>query len=172
MIIRQDNYGNVSVVKNEKGQHGVMGNNGDMIVPFGRYAWISGFDHGLARVKSIFCDELLNPDNEVMERAKWGIIDESGQVVLPLVYDEIWNFFQKGRSNTKVVLGGDEKLFNLNSQQIIDSNSSSVRKGSSYSYGMHYGKYAGFYAQDVAGFSDDVIEDAFDGNPDAYWNVD
>lgn len=35
-------------------------------------------------------------------------------------------------------------------------------------YGTHYGEYAGTYAQDVAGYSDDVITDAFDGEPDAY----
>lgn len=39
-------------------------------------------------------------------------------------------------------------------------------------YGSHYGKYAGSYAQDVAGLSDDVIDDAFEGDPDAYWNID
>lgn len=39
-------------------------------------------------------------------------------------------------------------------------------------YGSHYGEYAGTYAQDVAGYSDDVINDAFDGEPDAYWNID
>ena len=39
-------------------------------------------------------------------------------------------------------------------------------------YGTHYGKYAGTYVQDVAGYSDDVIDDAFDGDPDAYWNID
>lgn len=39
-------------------------------------------------------------------------------------------------------------------------------------YGTHYGEYAGTYAQDVAGYSDDVIDDAFDGDPDAYWNID
>ena len=39
-------------------------------------------------------------------------------------------------------------------------------------YGTHYGRYAGTYAQDVAGYSDDVIDDAFDGDPDAYWNID
>ena len=39
-------------------------------------------------------------------------------------------------------------------------------------YGTHYGKNAGTYAQDVAGYSDDVIDDAFDGDPDAYWNID
>lgn len=39
-------------------------------------------------------------------------------------------------------------------------------------YGTHYGEYAGSYAQDVMGYSDDEINDAFDGNPDAYWNID
>ena len=39
-------------------------------------------------------------------------------------------------------------------------------------YGSHYGEYAGSYAQDVMGYSDDVIDDAFDGDPDAYWNID
>ena len=35
-------------------------------------------------------------------------------------------------------------------------------------YGNYYGEYAGTYAQDVAAYSDDVINDAFDGEPDAY----
>ncbi len=35
-----------------------------------------------------------------------------------------------------------------------------------------FGKYAGTYAQDVEGFSDDIIDIAFDGHPDAYWNID
>lgn len=39
-------------------------------------------------------------------------------------------------------------------------------------YGSHYGEYAGTYAQDIAGLSDDVINDAFDGEPDAHWNID
>ncbi len=39
-------------------------------------------------------------------------------------------------------------------------------------YGTHYGEYAGSYAQDIMGYSDDVINDAFDGDPDAYWNID
>lgn len=35
-----------------------------------------------------------------------------------------------------------------------------------------YGRYAGSYAQDVEGYSDDVIDEVFDGDPDAYWNID
>lgn len=39
-------------------------------------------------------------------------------------------------------------------------------------YGTHYGRYRGSYAQDVMGYSDDVIDDAFEGDPDNYWNID
>ena len=35
-----------------------------------------------------------------------------------------------------------------------------------------YEEFAGSYAQDVMGYSDDVINDAFEGDPDAYWNID
>ena len=35
-----------------------------------------------------------------------------------------------------------------------------------------YDKYSGSYAQDVEGWSDQDIDDAFGGEPDAYWNID
>lgn len=35
-----------------------------------------------------------------------------------------------------------------------------------------YGRYAGSYAQDEMGYSDDDIDTIFDGDPDAYWNID
>lgn len=35
-----------------------------------------------------------------------------------------------------------------------------------------YNKYAGSYAQDEMGYSDDDIDTIFDGDPDAYWNID
>lgn len=34
-----------------------------------------------------------------------------------------------------------------------------------------YGKYKGTYVQDIEGY-DDFIDDALDGHPDAYWNID
>ena len=41
-----------------------------------------------------------------------------------------------------------------------------------YDYWNGYDEYNGSYAQDVAGYSDDVISDAFEDDPDAYWNID
>lgn len=33
-------------------------------------------------------------------------------------------------------------------------------------------KYAGSYAHDVEGWSDEDIDTVFDGDPEAYWNID
>ena len=35
-----------------------------------------------------------------------------------------------------------------------------------------FGEYAGSYAQDVEGLSDDFINDVLEGDPDNYWNID
>ena len=35
-----------------------------------------------------------------------------------------------------------------------------------------YECYNGSYAQEVEGWSDQDIDDVFDGDPDAYWNID
>lgn len=35
-----------------------------------------------------------------------------------------------------------------------------------------YDNYNGSYAQDVEGWSDQMIDDALDGDPEAYWNID
>lgn len=35
-----------------------------------------------------------------------------------------------------------------------------------------YDRYHGSYAQDVEGWSDQEIDEVFDGDPDAYWNID
>tara|TARA_B100000941_G_C28261062_1_gene426568 strand:+ start:117 stop:551 length:435 start_codon:yes stop_codon:yes gene_type:complete len=35
-----------------------------------------------------------------------------------------------------------------------------------------YGNYSGTYAQDVAGLSDNFIDDVLGGEPEAYWNID
>lgn len=36
----------------------------------------------------------------------------------------------------------------------------------------NFGRYAGSYAQDEMGYSDDDIDTIFDGDPSAYWNID
>lgn len=131
---------------------------GTEIVPFGKYAWIDGFEHGLARVIGTKC----------------GIINNKGQEVLPLEYDDIWNFFGKNRFSTKTIKDGVEKdiYFHDLNPDLPRHETFRILHDTSQSYGCHYGEFEGAYAQDVMGYSDDVINDAFEGDPDAYWNTD
>lgn len=129
--------GNIAVVRDSEYRYGVVSIEGSIVVPFGMYGWIDGFDSGLARVRThgkigytrnvmlVCCpqgdklnaisgeenlrqyyieDRKQNPE----KYAKWGIINEQGEEVLPLEYDEIWGFYEKKRSSTKVVKAGEE----------------------------------------------------------------
>ena len=153
-----------TVQKNNDFQYGVLSADGEEIVPFGKYVWIDGFDHGLARVKG-------KGSNGIN---KLGLIDETGYEVLPVEYDKIWNFYGENRIDTRVEKGERTKVISL--KDILCNEEDSWNDESSYDdyddYGTHYGDYAGTYAQDEAGYSDDIIDDAFDGEYDAYWNID
>lgn len=137
----------------------VVDRNGNIIVQYGEYSIIDGYTNGYARVK---------------KGKKWGIIDADGNIVLPIEYDEVWSFHNKPELNsTRVKKNGYKMSFYFATGKLIEEKVDHTRQ---YNIGDicdgHYGVFAGTYAQDVAGFSDDVINDAFDGKPDAYWNID
>lgn len=44
--------------------------------------------------------------------------------------------------------------------------------GIEYATTPTYDRYAGSWAQDIEGYSDDDIDTIFDGDPSAYWNID
>lgn len=157
-------------VQNKNGQYAVIKIDGTEVVPFGKYNWIDGFDNGLARVK---IGSMTNGQKE--NENKWGLIDESGNEVLSVEYDNIWSFYNKKRTTTKVVKDGAaqnivlSKLLGADNGYEVDTLSTDEGWND---YGTNYDEYAGSFAQDVEGYSDDVIDDAFDGDPDAYWNID
>ena len=160
-------YKDIITVHDRGKGYAVYDREGHEIVPFGRYDWIDGFDMGLARVKiGKHTNAILDSDN------KWGIIDTQGNVVLPLEYNNIWNFYGKKRRNTKVEKNGvceEISFFKL----MLKSCTSSEEPYSIDDYNYErYGEYEGSYAQDVMGYSDDLIDDAFEGDPEAYWNID
>ena len=189
-IISEINYGKVRVVENAAYQWAVIDDQDNIIVPFCKYGWIDGFDSGLARVRSrsvgeCFRDAVVEHFNlsdanssGVICRGrgdiKWGIINEQGEEVLPVVYDNIWNFLGKNRFSTKVEKDGveSEVYFHKLNPALPQRKINSSGRYYGYSSSRRYGEYAGSYAQDVMGYSDDVINDAFDGDPDAYWNID
>lgn len=157
-------------VQNRDSQYGVITTDGEEIVPFGKYHWIDGFDKGLARV---ILHEMSNDKEHV---SKWGLIDEKGNVVLPIKYDNIWNFYDTNRGTTRVIKGNiveDLKLLSvLNKETDNKDELFSHYHYDEEPYGTHFGEFEGSYAQDVMGYSDDLINDAFEGDPDNYWNID
>ena len=160
-------YGNVKVIQRTDYSWGVTDLNNNVIVPFGKYDWIDGFAHGFARVK-------IGKSQNKANGNKWGIINEKGEEVLPVEYENIWNFLGKQRSSTKIVKDGITKVFLFNNARVQDekdkSNSNVPSRDNDDT--EHYEDFRGTYAQDIAGFSDEDIYDAFDGDPDAYWNID
>ena len=130
------------------------------------YQWISwkDSDTGLSRVKTI--------------DGKWGIIDEDGKEVLKPEYDSIWKFEGKQRFDTKVIKDGIELCFNLITLEFIEEEEGDEEyyedetSFPDYEEERHFGRYAGSYAQDDMGYSDEEIDIIFDGDPSAYWNID
>lgn len=150
--------------------YAVLNIDGTEVVPYGKYNYIDGFDKGLARVK------IGNVTNGQKENGnKWGLINENGDEVLPIEYDDMWSFYGKNRATVRVVKGDVAQNIVLSEiLGVVEDQESGSLSDNYYAddYGSNYGEYAGSYAQDVEGYSDDVIDDAFDGDPDAYWNID
>ena len=167
LIISQD--GKLITAQNKEGLYGVMNVEGNIIVPFGKYSYIDGFDKGLARVK------IGNQTNGVANSGnKWGLINDKGEEVMPVEYDNIWKFYGKNRYSTRVEKGGNSSkvyFYKIN-PSLKEKHSCFVNETDDNDNTRHNDEFAGSYAQDVMGYSDEDIYDAFDGDADAYWNID
>ena len=93
-----------------------------------------------------------------------GLANERYVIVLPCVYDKILSVKEKA----KVLENGEEKEVPLRAYK----NSRIIDWDTSDNYTVSYGRYAGSYAQDEMGYSDDDIDTIFEGDSDAYWNID
>lgn len=85
-----------SVGKNYK--HAILDDEENIVVDYGTYHWIDGFDNGFARVKI---------------GDKWGLININGELVLPIEYDELWNFYGKKRESTYARIGDKSSQVNF-----------------------------------------------------------
>jgi hypothetical protein len=163
-------YGNLTVVQRSDYNWGVVGAQGEEIVPFGKYDWIDSFEQGLARVKIG-----KNTSNTIPNGNKWGIINEKGEEVLPVIYDEVWNFLGKNRYSTKAI--NNEQEHNIYFHDL--NNSLPDKRANEHDpfddpdyceecYEVFHPSNDNCYNN---GYNGD-IDDAFDGCPDAYWNID
>ena len=91
IFISDDNQ--LITLKTYNHSYSVVDRNNNVIVPSGKYNFIDGFTKGFSRI---------------IKNNKWGIIDYTGNVVLPPEYDEIWNFYNWQNLNScRVIKKGD-----------------------------------------------------------------
>lgn len=161
-------------VQDEQYRWGVIDEYGNVVVPFNKYAWIDGFQNGLAKV--------ISQDDASLQ----GIINEEGVEIVPIERAEVWKFY--GKDFPTIRISDDNGFHDFEYDQIkygyvnclpADDADEGYDPSEEYDYAeydddyeRHYEKYAGSYAQDVAGYDDDTIDDAFEGDPDLYWNID
>lgn len=107
-------------------------------------------------------DEITISRNKiyVSKNGKHGILDITGVAYVPCNYDSI---IEKGRNQFIGVNDGQEDVYDYSDSY---HNDYSIHEPQSFS------RYAGTYAQDEMGWSDDDIDTVLDGEPDAYWNID
>ena len=144
----------------------VYSNKGDVVIAEKEYDWMDGFWKGFARVK---------------RNGKFGVIDTKNQIILPIEYDNIWNFYgkdydtiivEKDKTSSHISFDALNRISKPNTIPIKEEPGFCDRWIDDYEESQTYGEYEGSYVQDVLGWSDQMIGDALDGEPDAYWNID
>ena len=153
---------NMTVVQNERYQWGVINPEGEIIVPFGKYAWIDGYQNGLAKVigrndtTAPFIKAVFNENMNVIEEriAEQGIINEAGEEVLPLEY-RVWKFYEKDFPTIKYFKGNFAYTVSYCSLkgEVMENNSKSK------SYDFCYDDYN----------SNDFMRDAWDAMTDGVY---
>lgn len=168
LLVSKNSRNILLTIQNKNGKYGVINIYGEEIIPFGKYDYIDGFDRGLARVK---IGKLSN--GKIDNGNLWGVINEDGIEVLLPTYKNIWNFYGKEYNSIVVETSNCRKYIPIASLISKDEDSDYFSESyDSCAEEQTYDEYSGSYAQDVMGFSDETICDAFDGDPDAYWNID
>lgn len=120
----------------------------------------------------------------------FGLLNSEGREILPLEYDKILDISQTSYEGIITIKGDKEEKIPFGALKYLESEHISIeeardkwaeelyeemkfqREQEAWEHYQEYGAYEGHYAQDVMGYSDGEIDDAFDGDPDAYWNID
>lgn len=154
-------FDNVVVIEKKDGKWGVMSNQGDEIVPFGKYDLIEPYFMGLARVK---IGDVPVGKSENFGKYRWGIINLSGEEVIPVEYTELWQFHLKEKTKIRMSKDAESQWLDLYDIAPYPYNIKTDADGRIMD--------AEYYAQLREDYRIDDISDAFDGDPDALWNID
>lgn len=96
------------------------------------------------------------------KNSMYGLTDENFKILLPCKFESIDNI---STTEANVVENGTSKVINYHFQ-LTQNEHLEERSDPTYE------QYNGTYAQDYMGYSDEDIDTIFDGDPDAYWNID
>lgn len=108
---------------------------------------------------------------KVQNKGKRGVYDKDGLCIIPCEYDYIGpligNIYVRKNGMEGYITNGTfiQNEQNGEKKSIIGTVSTPKDRAT-------YNNYHGSYAQDEMGYSDDEIDTIFDGDPDAYWNID
>ncbi len=97
--------------------------------------------------------------------SKWGLINRLGEELLPVSYDSIRDICG---DLVNIEDNGTIKQIKIDRSKLLFSDIPRINTWESSTYD----KYSGSYAQDEMGYSDDDIDTIFEGDPNAYWNID
>ena len=75
-------------------------------------------------------------------------------------------------SHTNSVYWFSSSRFNKNVDSQEEQEKNEFCQGEGFHNHKHFADFNGSYAQEVEGYADEDIYDSFDGEPDAYWNID
>lgn len=154
-------FDNVVVIERNDGKWGVMSKQGEEIVPFGKYDLIEPFFMGLSRVK---IGNVTVGKSDNYGKYRWGIINLSGEEVVPVEYTELWQFHLKQKTKIQMAKGAEYSWLNLHDIAPYPYNLRTDADGRIMD--------AEYYEQIRDAYRTDDVSDAFDGDPDAYWNID
>ena len=97
--------------------------------------------------------------------SKWGLINRLGEELLPVSYNSVRDICG---DLVNIEDNGTIKQIKIDRSKLLYSDIPRINTWESSTYD----KYSGSYAQDEMGYSDDDIETIFEGDPNAYWNID
>lgn len=99
------------------------------------------------------------------------VIQQSDYIEWCIIHLDHFYISEETIDNLKEI--NPEFIVNDQMMEILEEKAKKVyRKSYCDTERASYGKYAGSYAQDYEGLSDDFIDDVLDGFEDAYWNID
>lgn len=110
--------------------------------------------------------------NVVIEKAKikgnYFVQNDELHQMKSLVKQFGGNLFQEFYEKTQ-----DENwLLTEKNEQLINKSKEHPESIGDYEHKKTFKNYRGSYAQDIEGYSDQDIDDIFEGDPDMYWNID